>query len=111
MDVLDAFIPIAFVAGVFGIFYLYYSTRHRERMALIDKGLDASLLHPDSRSLSQIRRMVILNIALTLIGIGLGITFGILLFELTGKDAVYPASIFVMAGLGLFASTMMNKKA
>ncbi len=31
------------IAAFFGIFYLHYSTRNRERMALIEKGADASI--------------------------------------------------------------------
>ncbi len=31
------------IGAFFGIFYLHYSTRNRERMALIEKGADASI--------------------------------------------------------------------
>ena len=31
------------LAVLFGIVYLYYSTRHKERLALIDKGVDATI--------------------------------------------------------------------
>ena len=30
-------------AVIFGIFYLFYSTRNKERLALIEKGTDASI--------------------------------------------------------------------
>ncbi len=43
MGVLIAF--IAFFATVFGIFYVHYTTRNKERMALIEKGADASLFN------------------------------------------------------------------
>ena len=36
---------IAFFAMVFGIAYVYYTTRNKERMALIEKGADASLFN------------------------------------------------------------------
>ena len=35
-------IPIIFGA-IFGVFYLYFSTRNKERLALIEKGADASI--------------------------------------------------------------------
>ena len=41
MEVLIAF--IAFFATVFGIYYVHITTRNKERMALIEKGADASL--------------------------------------------------------------------
>ena len=29
--------------SIFGVFYLYFSTRNKERLALIEKGADASI--------------------------------------------------------------------
>jgi len=43
MEVLVAF--IAFFATIFGIYYVSVTTRNKERMALIDKGADASLFN------------------------------------------------------------------
>jgi hypothetical protein len=78
-------------------------------MALIEKGLDASFLHSDLESMKQLRRSIILNIALTLMGIGVGIGVGIILNHLTGRAAVYPACIFIFAGLGLLISSMLSE--
>ncbi len=39
-------VSLVFVSGflvIFGIFYLYYSTRNKERLALIEKGADANI--------------------------------------------------------------------
>ena len=36
---------IAFFAAMFGVMYVYYSTRHKERLALIEKSADASLFN------------------------------------------------------------------
>jgi hypothetical protein len=44
METLIAF--IALFATVFGIMYVHYTTRNKERLALIEKGADASLLIP-----------------------------------------------------------------
>ncbi len=40
-----AIVFIAIIAAIFGIMYLFYSTRHKERLALIEKGADASLFN------------------------------------------------------------------
>jgi hypothetical protein len=36
-------VPLSLFAMIFGIVYLIYSTRNRERLALIEKGVDASI--------------------------------------------------------------------
>ena len=108
MPLAELLIPISLFVIVFGIFYLYFTTRHRERMALIEKGADASLFHTGKPA--GTRRLVILNLALTMIGIGLGIIIAIFLYSATGMEEVYPASIFTMAGAGLLTSFLLSGK-
>jgi hypothetical protein len=108
MQAVEILIPISLFGVIFGIYYLYISTRNRERMALIEKGADASLFST-GKSTPQ-RRLIILNIALTMIGIGLGITLALFLYSATGREEVYPASIFTMAGLGLLVSFLLGNK-
>jgi len=36
----DIIIPITFFAMIFGIVYVVVTARHRQRMALIEKGMD-----------------------------------------------------------------------
>ena len=110
MPITVAIIPIGGLLCIFGIFYIYFTTRHRERIALIDKGLDASVLTPDVQSIADMRRRILLNLAFCLIGIGLGIACGIILYQLTGIDAVYPACVFTFAGIGLLVSLLMQKR-
>jgi L-cystine uptake protein TcyP (sodium:dicarboxylate symporter family) len=106
----EIIIPIVVFATIFGIFYLFITSRHRERMGLIDKGMDASMLYADKQSQGKNRRLILLNSAFILVGIGVGITFGILLHNATGEEAVYPASIFTMAGLGLLGGIFVGRK-
>jgi hypothetical protein len=40
-------IVVLVLATIFGIFYLYFTTRNRERMALIEQGLDPNLANSD----------------------------------------------------------------
>jgi hypothetical protein len=77
---------------------------------LIDKGADASLFHSKGNASGKVRRIVMLNIALTLIGIGVGVILAIFLYRATGEDAFYPACIFLMAGVGLLTSVLIGKK-
>jgi len=106
----EILVPFTVFACVFGVFYLFFSTRHRECMALIEKGADASLFESKKDNTGMLRRLAVLNVALTSMGIGLGITMAIFLYQATGEDAVYPASIFLMAGAGLLASYLIGSK-
>jgi len=101
-------IPLGFFATIFGIIYLYLTTRNRERMALIEKGADASLFNT-GRSLRAGQLLV--SLALLAIGIGVGVLTGAML-EQAGldEDVAYPASVFIFAGLGLLISYYLNKR-
>ncbi len=103
-------IPIIFGA-IFGVFYLFFSTRNKERLALIEKGADASIFMKGKQSTAPIWKVLILNLALLLMGIGLGVFIASLLDDFTSLDeeAVYPAVIFFMAGAGLFLGFKMTK--
>ncbi len=105
----EIFIPLSFFAVVFGIIYLYLSSRNKERLALIEKGADASIFTRGAGK-SPIWKVIILNIALLLIGVGVGIFIATLLdhYSTIDNDSIYPATIFLMAGLGLFVGFKMT---
>ncbi len=101
-------IPISMFTAIFGIVYLYLSTRNKERLALIEKGADASIFHKSGNSFQKI---IILNLALLFMGIGIGVFIALLLTTYTtlDKEALYPAMIFLMAGISLFIGFNMTK--
>jgi len=103
-------IPISFFLAVFGIFYLYISTRNKERLALIEKGADASIFMKGRQHTAPIWKVLILNLALLLMGVGIGVFLASILETYTVLDnAAYPASIFLMAGVGLFVGFTLTK--
>jgi len=104
-------IPIAFFLIIFGIVYLYLSTRNRERLALIEKGVDAGIFMSGKQSSAPVWKVLILNLSLLLMGIGVGVFIALLLATYTSlnSDGIYPATIFFMAGMGLFAGYHMTK--
>ena len=104
-------IPISLFLVIFGIVYLYLSTRNKERLALIEKGADASIFVKGRTQKTPIWKVLILNLALLLMGIGIGVFIASLLENYTSlnEDAVYPATIFLMAGVGLFIGFNMTK--
>jgi hypothetical protein len=108
----EIIIPLSLFAAIFGIVYLYFSTRNKERLALIEKGADASIFNIGKRSGSS-WKVIVLNLAFLLMGIGLGVFIANILETYTGldDDAIYPAMIFLMAGLGLYVGFTQTKKA
>ncbi|MBL4904985.1 MAG: hypothetical protein JKZ00_02990 [Flavobacteriaceae bacterium] len=101
------------IASIFGIFYLHFSTRNKERLALIEKGADASIfMLADKRKSAPFAKVFILNFALLLMGVGLGIFIGELLSTSLSlnEDVAFPASILLTAGGALFVGFNMTKK-
>lgn len=98
-------VPLSFFLMIFGIVYLIYSTRNRERLALIEKGVDASIFLEGKGKGVPMWKIFILNFAFLLIGSGIGIFIGLLITTYTAMNdgAVYPAVIITMSGIGLLA--------
>ena len=97
---------------IFGITYLYFSTRHKERITLIEKGADASIFVSEKkRRTAPVWKVLILNLALLLMGIGAGIVIGGLLWRNANIDGdiAMPGSIFLMAGTGLLVGFFLTK--
>lgn len=101
-------IPLIIFSTIFGIFYVFLTTRNKERLALIEKGADASLFNTGKKSAIG---SIILNLALLAIGIGVGVLGGAAL-EGAGMDSdvSFPASIFIFGGVGLVISFFINRK-
>lgn len=105
-------IPIIF-GVIFAIAYLYFSTRNKERLALIEKGADASIFVRGKRDkAAPVWKIIILNLALLLMGIGAAIFVASVLHYSLGVDeeVAYPGSIFLLAGVGLMVGFNMTKK-
>jgi hypothetical protein len=106
-------IPIAFFGIIFGIFYLHYSTRNKERLALIEKGADASIFYtPKNKKAAPVWKILILNMSVLLMGIGVGVFLGNILHQYAGMDeeVAYPGSIFLVAGMALFIGFKLTQQ-
>lgn len=111
--VAEVFIFISLFIAIFGITYLHYSTRNKERMALIEKGADASIFIKGKRERTgPVWKVLILNLALLLMGVGAGIMIGGILGSNLNVDwdIAMPGSIFFMAGTGLLIGFFLTKK-
>lgn len=78
-------IVVLVLATIFGIFYLYFTTRNRERMALIEQGMDPNLANSDF--------WIIVGLIVA------GMAGGMMLGDLFGKYG--PLVGFVVAGINV----------
>ena len=104
----ELFVPIAAFAVIFGIVFVVVTARNREKMALIEKGVDPKDIMRGKPDIYGI-----LKWALLLVGIGIGIFLGSLLetyTELT-EEAAYFGPILLFGGLGLLAAFLITKNA
>jgi hypothetical protein len=105
---------IALFAAIFGVLYVYYSTRHKERLALIEKGADASLFNTGKEaSKSGINwGKVTLKIGMLFMGVSLGIIVAALMSNagILDEDANYPAMIFFFGGLSLVLFYIIDRR-
>ncbi|TWJ03274.1 hypothetical protein JN11_00811 [Mucilaginibacter frigoritolerans] len=103
-------VPIGMFAMIFGIVYL----TKRERMAMIERGMDPRRYKPQSAPFQTLKW------GLLLIGAGTGLFLAYVLdhtlfSKMAGTDddgnvAIYFALIAVFGGAGLFLSYKMEKK-
>lgn len=103
---------LAIIFGsIFGVFYLYFSSRNKERLALIEKGADASIFNIGKRS-GNSWKVIIINIAFLAMGIGVGTFIGSVIDTYSNlHEGAIVGVVFIMAGLGLYAGYTQTKKA
>jgi hypothetical protein len=110
MEVLVAF--IAFFATIFGIYYTGITTRNKERMALIEKGADASLFNTGKEQSLFNWGKLSLKMGMLFMGIALGIIVGAILDSqdvmLAGPG--YVSMIFLFGGLSLVLFYIIDRK-
>lgn len=108
----EILIPMSLFLVIFGLAYLHYSTRNKERMALIEKGADASIFVQGKKGpLTPVWKIVILNLSLLLMGIGIAIFLAAVMVKNgMDDDVAYPGTIFLMSGIGLMVGFFMTKK-
>ncbi len=104
---------ISLFVVIFGIFYLFFSTRNKERLALIEKGAEASIfVKGGTGGGTFFWKAFLLNLSVLLISIGLAVFIASFLVHTIGllEEVAYPGTIFLVAGIGLFVGFNMTKK-
>lgn len=107
MDVTVMLIPIVSTISIVVMIIFIRKFTNDERMAMIEKGVEANILNRKTNSYPNLRY------GLLLIGAGLGLLIGALLdnARIIEEEAAYFSMLFVFGGLGLFLSYFLEKKA
>lgn len=105
----EILVPISVFAAIFGIIFVIVTARNRERMAMIEKGVNPQ----DFMNKSKPSVYGLLKWALLLVGLGFGLFIGSLLETYTDipEEPAYFAATLFFGGLGLLAAFMISKKA
>jgi NADH:ubiquinone oxidoreductase subunit 5 (subunit L)/multisubunit Na+/H+ antiporter MnhA subunit len=101
---IDIIVPITFVASVFVIVYMYLTSRHRERLAMIERGIPATAMENKAKTIANT-----LKIGMLSVGIALGILMGYLVNYMT-KEPDNPVFYFAMTFLFGGCSLIINYK-
>ena len=104
-DLKHTLVPIALFLAIFGIAYLFISARYRERMAMIEKGMDPRTVTGDTYRIRALR------LGLSLLGLGLGLLAGnVLEHYYPTYDMAAPGSMLLFGGLGLLTYYLIVPK-
>lgn len=110
----EVLVLISMFATIFGIVYITVTSKHRQRMAMIDKGMDPGMLREREVPFRTLRN------GLVLVGAGLGLFFGFLIdstmpdYGVNGDMGDTPLPYFMMlllcSGLALIAHHFIVKR-
>ncbi len=104
--------PVLVLGIIFGaiVTIVYLGVRRKERMAMLEKGVDASVFFSKKTSSNEYS----LKYGLLLIGLAIGILFGNLLANsepfAEGEEAAYFSMIFLFGGLALLINYFIARK-
>jgi len=106
----EILIPIVLFISIFGIVYVYLMTRNKERLSMIEKGIDLSQLHSNNGNPSPLKYWVI-KVGFLMVGIALGIIVGSMAAKnLMNEEQAYPSMVLLFGGLALISSYFVEKK-
>ncbi len=102
----DLLVSLIVFAGIFGMIYVFIMTRHKERMSMLEKGVDASVFVKRSGSPT-------LKFGMFFVGIALGILIGNLLQDRFGMDegVAFLSMVFLFGGISLIVNHLIDKRA
>jgi Na+/glutamate symporter len=99
----EIFIPIIFFLVTGGIIGVYFLTRHKERMTMIDKGMNAEDIKSlYQKQMVQVNPLSSLKWGMVLLCVGVAIIIGIWLRDnYVFNDGIIPGMIATFGGIAL----------
>ena len=98
------FVPIGFFLALFAILYVYWTTRTKERLALVEKGLDAGIFK------GQCSQLALVKWGIFLIAIGVGVVAGFALSNMMNEVVAFFTAILICGGAGLIVAYAVTNK-
>jgi hypothetical protein len=104
------FVPIGFFLALFAILYVFWTTRTKERLALVEKGIDANIFKKDPVG----KRLDLVKWGIFMIALAIGVVTGFLLSNAINEVVAFFTMILLFGGLGLivayFVTNALAKK-
>lgn len=100
----DVLVPIAFFLALFAILYVYWTTRTKERLALVEKGMNAGIFKGECSQLALVKWGIFL------VAIGLGVVAGFVLSKAIDEVVAFFTAILVCGGVGLIVAYVVTTK-
>lgn len=107
MNGFAAIVPFTFFVIIFGIVFTFLKTRTKERLALIDKGMDASLFYGDKKDKLTYWT---LRFGALMLGFGVGLFVGFLISDMYNDSTYIAPPIFIFSGLFWVAEFAVERK-
>jgi len=107
----EVVIVLIIFGALFGVVYLFFSTRHKERLSLIEKGADANLFY--SAKKKKTLPWITLKFGMLFVGIAVGTTIAILLtssLSIDLEELFIFSMIFLFGGISLIWNFMVERK-
>ncbi|MFK5890613.1 MAG: hypothetical protein QM486_07775 [Flavobacteriaceae bacterium] len=103
----EILIPITMFAAIFGIFYVFLTTRNKERLSMIEKGADASMFLTKKQN-----KGYTLKFGMLFVGVAIGLLVGSIIAESTNlpEEVAYFSMIFLFGGAFLIGNHFIEEK-
>lgn len=103
----EALVPLSFFLMVFGIALIFLRTRSKERLALIEKNIDSSLLFGKKKDNLTYWT---LRIGSLLFGFGIGLFVGFVISDAYNDGMYIAPPIFIFSGLFWIIEFVVERK-
>lgn len=98
------FVPIGFFLAIFAILYVYWTTRTKERLALVEKGMDAGIFKGETS------KYALMKWGIFLIALSVGVISGYALSQVMNEVASHFTTILFFGGVGLIVAHVVTGK-